>query len=200
MLDPENAARSIISVGKRLYSLGFMSGGSGNISARTSEGILVTPGGLCKGNITEKDLIITAPEGRLLSDGKPTSELPMHLLIYNRRPDVRAIVHIHGPNAVALTVSGKGFHNDVLPEIALKIGKVAVTDFGLPSSKESAGVLAPFLSDNLKAAIIPFHGIVAMASTVEGAALIAETVEYTAQVQVLSHCMGNLDSYPGAAS
>jgi len=198
MLDPENAARAIISVGKRLFSLGFMSGGSGNLSVRTGDGILVTPCGLCKGNIAEKDLVLTTPEGQVLSGGEPTSELPMHLLIYKRRPDINAVIHIHGPNAVALTVSGNGFRNDILPEIAIKLGEVVVTKFGMPSTKESAEVLLPYLNDDLKAAIIPFHGIIAMASTVEEAALIAETVEYASQVQVLTLSMGNLKSFSGA--
>lgn len=190
MANHDDIIAEIISAGERLYRQGLMPGGAGNISARVENEILVTPSGVCKGSLCGKDIVRVDISGNVLSGGLPTSELPMHLRVYILRPDIRAVVHVHGANAVALTVAGIAFRADLLPEIALKFGEIAVCDFAMPSSKESAEVISPHIAKGIDAVIIPRHGIVALADNIAKAVMIAEAVEYSAKVQLKAICAG----------
>ena len=190
MIDLQTAEQQIVSAGRRLYAQGLMPGESGNLSIRTEDGILLTPGGFCKGRLEPNDLVLVGMDGEISGDGWPTSELPMHLTIYRERPEIEAVVHVHAPYAVALTVAGHSFDDGLLPEIGLKFGRVPVTDFAQPSTPRSAEVILPHLREGITAAILPFHGIVALGETLECAIMTVKTVEYAAKVQVLAQLIG----------
>ncbi|RKZ27788.1 class II aldolase/adducin family protein, partial [bacterium] len=119
-----------------------------------------------------------------------------HIAIYNKRTDINAVVHIHGPYAVALTVAGIPFRSDILPEIPLKFGEIPTTDYATPSTPRAAEVLKPYLNNEIRGAILPYHGIVALGKTVEKALLVAEGIEYAAKVQVLASAIGEPKQYP----
>jgi L-fuculose-phosphate aldolase len=46
-------------------------------------------------------------DGEVLTKGKPSSEVNMHLEIYKNRSDVTAIVHTHSPYATGFAFSDK---------------------------------------------------------------------------------------------
>lgn len=181
-----DAIELLIDAGTRLYAQSVLPGGGGNLSIRTSKGILITISGVCKGKLTSSDFTLVDIEGGILSGEKPSSELPMHTTIYSEIEDVNAIVHCHAPYTVALTVAGVPFRDDILPEVRLKFGRIPTTEFAMPSTPESASVLEPFLRNDLKGAILPRHGIVAMGKDIEEAVMIAEQIEYAAKVQMLA--------------
>jgi L-fuculose-phosphate aldolase len=190
MTKPDDIIAEIISAGERLYRQGVMPGGAGNISARLGNEIFITPAGVCKGKLCEEAIVRVDMSGKVIYGGIPTTELPMHLRVYALRPDIRAVVHVHGANAVALTVAGKAFRADLLPEVGLKFGRVVVTDFATPSSIESAEVITPHIANGIDAVIIPRHGIVALADNLEKAVMVAEAVEYSAKVQLKASYAG----------
>src|SRR6476661_7755554 len=82
--------RDICVVGRWIHSRAFVASTDGNISIRLdSRRVLTSPTGMSKGMMSPDDLMITDLQGRKLSGRRePSSELGMHLLIYNRRPDV----------------------------------------------------------------------------------------------------------------
>lgn len=58
---------AIVDVGRRLYQRGLIVAGDGNISARLPDGtLLITPAGLCKGELTPEDLVVIGLDGELL--------------------------------------------------------------------------------------------------------------------------------------
>ncbi len=195
MLTLDTSIEQLIDAGERLYRQGLMLGGNGNLSARTDEGIIVTSTEICKGRLRPSDFVLVDGAGSLIRGETPTSELPMHLTIYRERLDVYTVIHVHAPFAVALTVAGLPFRDDLLPEIALKYGRIPVTKFARPSTPESAEVLLPYLKEAVKGAILPHHGIVAMGKTVEETLLIIEEIEYSAKVQILASLVGTPQPY-----
>src|SRR5262245_50295113 len=96
----------IVEVGRRMYSRGYTASNDGNISVRlTSDRLLMTPKGVCKGFMTPDMMCITDLEGRKVQgDRDPSSEMLMHLEIYRQRPDVQAVVQTQLPTATALPV------------------------------------------------------------------------------------------------
>lgn len=192
MKETINAKEAIVSASKDLYTQGLMPGGAGNISLRVGNEILITPAGVCKGRLSADCIVRIDMAGGVIEGGNPTSELPMHMRIYELREDVGAVVHVHGVNAVAMTVAGIRFQDDVLPEIPLKIGKVATSRFAMPSTPESADVIEPFIKKGINAVIIPYHGIVALGKTLRHAVMTAEAVEYSAEVQLKATIAGGI--------
>ena len=182
----ENAIVHLIDAGRRLYAQGVLPGGGGNLSARTEKGILITASGRCKGVLTADDFVLVDTDGGVIDGENPSSELPMHLSIFRRIGEADAVVHCHSPFTVALTVAGEAFRDDILPEVRLKFGRIPTTEFAMPSTPKSATVLEPFLRENLKGAILPRHGIVAIGRNIEEAVMVAEQIEYAAKVQFLA--------------
>ena len=92
----EIAAREeLCQVCRLLYQRGYTVGHDGNVSLRLGEDqILVTPSGVGKGRLRPEMLVKCALSGEVLEgDRHPSSETPMHLMVYRERSDVRAVVH-----------------------------------------------------------------------------------------------------------
>ena len=62
-----------------------------------------------------------------MGGGKPSSELRLHLAVYAKRADVKAVVHAHPPTAVAFTLAGASLEQCVMPEVLLYIGTIPTT-------------------------------------------------------------------------
>ena len=80
-------------------------GTSGNISARTQTGILITPSGVPYEDLTP-DLMVTIPiEGHPAgTELKPSSEWPFHQALHQTRPDMPVVLHAHPPYCSVLAV------------------------------------------------------------------------------------------------
>ncbi len=99
--------RAICDAGRVLYDRGLIGPTDGNFSARLGDRyLLCTPSATHKGELRPEQLVKLTLDGRVVGDGKPSSELKMHLAIYKLRPEVKTIVHAHPPCAVGLTVAG----------------------------------------------------------------------------------------------
>jgi len=124
-------AADVVRVCRRLDDRGLIAGLDGNVSVRIDEArILVTPAGMPKGRCRAEDLVVVSLDGRRPSgSAAPSTELRMHLRIYARRADVRAIVHAHPPVATAFGVAGEGLVAPVLPEIILQVGSVPLVPY-----------------------------------------------------------------------
>jgi len=94
--------RAIIDTCLRMNALGINQGTSGNVSARTPEGFLITPSGIPYDQTAPKQIVAMDLEGGYHSDWLPSSEWRMHLDIYKERPEAQAVVHTHSVHATAL--------------------------------------------------------------------------------------------------
>ncbi|HWE83978.1 MAG TPA: methylthioribulose 1-phosphate dehydratase [Terracidiphilus sp.] len=77
---------------------GWVPGTAGNFSVRDTESgaIFISRSGLDKGQMTPTDLLMLNAEGRVLEgEGKPSAEAGLHVVLYQRRPQARAIAHVH---------------------------------------------------------------------------------------------------------
>src|SRR5437016_14136633 len=76
-------------IGRRIWLKGFCAGNEGNHSYRLSDTrVLCTPTGISKGNLKPDDLCLVDLEGKQVAGSrKRTSEINLHLAIYNARPE-----------------------------------------------------------------------------------------------------------------
>ena len=187
--------RQIIEAGGYLAYRGLIVAGAGNISVQVSaERVLITPAGKRKGNLTADELIAVDLLARRLdsANGRPSSELGMHLCVYNQRPDILACVHAHPPYAVACSVAGISLAAPVLPEIVAAVGEIATAEYATPSTPEVAASISPLLARG-DAIILKNHGVLTIGPDLESALNKMEMVEHLAQVVFLASQIGRVD-------
>lgn len=176
--------RTVVEVGARMYQRGYITAYDGNLSVRIGEDkLLVTPSGVCKGELDAATLIVTDLAGKplQLGAGQPSSELALHLEIYRQRPDVQAVVHAHPQTAVALTLAKVSLAGGILPEVVATLGHIPTTDYGTPSSVGSANVSRNLIRTH-DAILLAGHGTVTVGNDLWDAYFKLETVEHLAKI------------------
>ncbi len=187
--------QEIIDVGNNIYNKNLVSGKSGNISKRikTANGdiIAITPTLKSLANLNPEDIVLVDLEGNLLTKGKPSSEVNMHLEIYKKRNDVNGIVHTHSPYATGFAFSTKkikrleGFgeiKDPYLPEI----------EYEKPGSIE----LANSASDGIKNSdvlVLKNHGIICVSENLSEAESLAVFIEESAKTQFVTYMLNSAE-------
>lgn len=85
--------REITETGKWIMEKNLSWGSSGNISAREGDKVYISASGTVLGELCEEDISEVDPDGNLLRGRRPSKELPMHLAVYRRCPEVNAVLH-----------------------------------------------------------------------------------------------------------
>lgn len=167
----------IVAVAQAIDKAGFCPSKSGNVSARTESGFLITPSGLPYAQTTPEDLIELSLDGTVLSGTrKPSSEWPFHVAIYKARPEAQAIVHTHSPRATALSSTRRGipaFHYMIALCGGADVRCAEYATFGSPELAENA-VRA---LEGRKAVLLANHGVIALGGSLAGAHQIVAEVE-----------------------
>lgn len=193
--------RSICEIGKLCYSKNFIVGADGNISARMNDGtILITPAGAMKGFLSPEHIAHVDVQGETVDDGpRASSETGIHLVSYQERPEMRAVLHCHPPHAVAMTVAGIDMQLPVIPEIIVTIGGIPTTPFATPGTPELPESIRNVIrcSDTL---VMQNHGSVTIGTNLLDAFKKLDMLEHTARILWLAHTVkGGLDPLPADA-
>ena len=199
MSEESDARRQIATVCARLYEHGLIAGQDGNVSARIGDRVLVTPAGLSKVDVTADALVWVDLDGRSHGEGatRPSSELGMHLRIYARRPDVRAVVHAHPPVATGFGVAGEDLLAGVLPEVILLMGGVPLVPYATPGTPGLADALDPFL-DRHDAFLLANHGATTVGATLSVAHQRMESLEHAARILLTARMLGRVNELTAA--
>ena len=98
---------ALCEIGRRVWQREYIAANDGNFSFRLTEDlVLCTPTMMSKGFMKPEDLVLVNMSGQQVGGRlKMTSEVLMHLEIYRVRDDVRAVVHVHPPNATAFAAA-----------------------------------------------------------------------------------------------
>ena len=183
--------RQIAEVGRWLHQKGFVAATDGNLSARLKDGrVLVTPASRSKGMLRPEDMVLVDRRGKRISGaGRPSSELPMHLMIYQRRPDVGGIVHAHPPAATGYAVAGLPLDKALLPEVVVSLDRVPLARYGTPGSRKLNAALQNLVS-RYDAILMANHGVVAFGEDLLQAFFHMETVEQFARISLVAKILG----------
>lgn len=188
-----NLPQEIVAICQRLYQRGFIVGTEGNVSALTEDGYLwITPSGVHKGFLEPQDLLLIDLQGQVQQGkGHPSSETPMHLALYQCRPDIHAVVHAHPPIATALTVAGYRLDVPLLPEAVVVLGDVPTVPYQLPTTTLFARAVRNAMRQ-AEAALLENHGSVTVGSSLQTAFNLMETLERAAQIFYLAKTLGHV--------
>jgi L-fuculose-phosphate aldolase len=185
--------QEMVTVTQLLYQRGFIVGTEGNISVRVaSDRCWITPTGCHKGLLRPEDLVLVDLQGRVhFGQGRPSSETPMHLALYQCRPDVRAVVHAHPPMATALTVAGYRLESALLPEAVVTLGDVPTVPYQMPTTPQFAREIGDVMR-HTEAVLLENHGSVTIGSSLLDAFNRMEVVERVAQIFYLAQTLGRV--------
>lgn len=178
-----------------IFKSNLVTGTWGNVSARYGEHYVITPSGMDYNTLTAEDMIIVDAAGQIVEGKyKPSIETPMHISIYQVRPDIKAIVHVHSPYATAFAVANKPIPV-ILEETAQVIGHpVQVADYAICGSEELAGVVTGCIKGNERAVLLANHGLVALGASTEEALKICFIAEKTAMIALYASQLGAVNS------
>ena len=183
--------KKLVEICHKVYAKGFVAAYDGNISCRTTNNtILITRSGICKGDVTEKDIVEIDLTGKVLSKKiKISTEHKIHLLAYNKRNEVNAVVHCHPTSATAFALVGEGLNKHYLPEVFLTIGKVPLCKYATPSTDDVPKSLEPFINYSW-AMLLQNHGAITLGKNLDDAYFKMEKLEHAAKIILLARLIG----------
>ena len=180
-------ARSLIlEVGRRMYEKNFVAANDGNISCRVSEDtIWTTPTGVSKGFMTEEMLVKMRLDGTVLCQGAagPSSEVKMHIRIYQENPEAQGVCHAHPPVSTSFAIAGLALDRAIYPEALVNLGVVPCVHYELPGSKGIPDSVAPYARD-YNAVLLANHGPVTWGRSLTEAWYRLEAVEHYALITI----------------
>lgn len=193
----QDMKEKICDIGQRIYRNGFVAANDGNISVKLSNSeFLTTPTGISKGYLTPEMIVKVNEKGEVLEGTyRPSSEIKVHLKIYEEREDIRAVVHAHPPYATVLSVAHIPMDRYLLPEAVLNLGAVPVVPYAQPSTQELADGLIPYLQ-KYDAYLLENHGTFTVGSDLIKAYYKTETLEYNAKIIYLTELLGKYHELP----
>ena len=191
--------QEIVCICRMLHRKNYLAATDGNVSVRLGKDrLLTTPSGVHKGLMEAEQIITVYLEGRVLEgEGRPTSELRMHLLAYELRPDVGAVVHAHLPYATACTLAGIDLLESILPEVVITLGGIPTAPYATPGTPEVPVAIRDYLRE-YDAILLSRHGAITVGREVRDAYSKMEKLEHTARVVLAARLQGHLPPLPAA--
>lgn len=182
------AKKLICEIGRRVYYKNFVAANDGNISVKVGPNtIWTTPTGVSKGFMTPDMMVKMDLSGKVLSGKmKPSSEVKMHLRVYNENPEVNAVVHAHPPVATSFAIAGINLDQPVSPEAVVILGTVPVAPYATPGTQEVPDSIAPYCKD-YNAVLLANHGALTWGADLIQAYYRMESLEHYALMLMYSN-------------
>ena len=179
---------AVANASHHLAETGLVIGTAGNVSARRGDLVAVTPTGCNLGTVTPEMITIIRLDGEVVEgEYAPTSEVPLHTLIYSAT-DALAVTHAHAMASIAVSCC-----HDELPPLHYAFLGLG----GAPRTAPYATFGTQELADNViaalkgrNAAMMQNHGSVAYGTTMDQAVERLELLEWLAELYWRASSMG----------
>jgi len=183
-LNDNQARELILEVGRRMYNRQYVAANDGNITCKTGPNtIWATPTGISKGYMKEEEMVKMSLDGKVIQQGKlaPSSEIKMHLRIYNENPKVQGICHAHPPVVTSFAIAGISLDKAIYPEALVNLGVVPVAHYETPGSQGIPDSVAPYCRD-YNALLLANHGALTWGDSLMEAWYRLESLEHYAMI------------------
>ena len=185
MVSEYEIKKQICDIGKRIYDRNMVAANDGNISVKINDNeILCTPTGVSKGFMTPDYICKVDTKGNIIQANpgfKPSSEIKMHLRVYEERPDVKSVVHAHPVYATSFAIAGIPLTQPIMPEAVIALGCVPIAKYGRPSTMEIPDAVSEYVQ-YFDAVQIENQGAMTYSDSLLNAYMKMETVEYYAKI------------------
>jgi L-fuculose-phosphate aldolase len=171
------------------FDRGLIVGSSGNVSARTPDGMVITPSGGDPETVTAADLADVTMDGVAADGVTPSSEWAMHAAVYRECPGAAFVVHTHADACTALACLGSGlpaFHYLVVQFGGTDVRCAPYVTFGTPALAEHAAEAIRGRS----ACLLGNHGMIVCAANAQQALSRAVLLETLCRQYLLASSAG----------
>jgi ribulose-5-phosphate 4-epimerase/fuculose-1-phosphate aldolase len=146
MMTELEVRQEICRVGRSLFERGYVHATAGNISARLTDGYLITPSDACLGFLDAERLARVGLDGVQQSGDRASKTLALHRSIYAADAHAACVIHTHSTNLVALSLAGVWSEDDIVPPITpyyvMKVGHVPLIRYHRPGDPAVAELVA----------------------------------------------------------
>ncbi|MBO4998900.1 MAG: class II aldolase/adducin family protein [Lachnospira sp.] len=175
--------RQIINYMKRLCNSNLTTSLGGNISYKISDSeILITPSSIDKANLTEEDIVILDIEANFIQGiHKPSMEYMMHIAVYQKRPDIHAIIHAHPHYSTLFSATKMPINLHFTAEACKNIKNIGIAKYKMMGTKE----LAEEVSNNVignNIVLLQNHGVLTVGKDLLEAFYRMEVLEQAAKM------------------
>lgn len=192
-------AYQLVQIMNRIYENGMTTTSGGNLSIADCEGnIWITPSSVDKGNLTPRDICCIKPDGTPVETNlhKPSIEWPFHALVYNRRPDLKALLHAHPPALVAFSMVRSLPNLAMVDNVYRNLGRVGLAPYELPGSRVLGERIGDCFTEGYDFVLMENHGTVVGAADIFAAFRAFETLELIAATEINANRIGQIRSLP----
>lgn len=194
-----NERRQVLAAAREISESGLVMATWGNVSIRC-EGkslMIITPSGMSYDTLGLEDLVLVNSENQVLEGVyRPSIETPLHMAIYQARPEINAVVHVHSLYTAAFAAARKSIPV-ILEETAQVIGhEVPVADYSVCGTTSLVKGAINALARDKTAVLLANHGLVALGFGLPDALKKAHIIEKTCQVAVYAQNLGGAVSIP----
>jgi L-fuculose-phosphate aldolase len=185
----------LVAIMNRIYRNGMTTLSGGNLSIRDDDdSIWITPLGVDKGKLSPKDIVRVKPDGTTIGPHSPSSELPFHRAIYERRPDLRAVVHAHAPALVSFSIAREIPSTSIIPQAQRVCGLVGYAPYALPGSEALGESIANTFAQGYNVVLLENHGIAAAGWDLLAAFQRLETLDFCARTELKARGLGKINT------
>lgn len=191
LMDELKAREMICDIGRRMYDRKFVAANDGNISIRIGKDVIIcTPTGVSKGFMTPDMLVKINLKGEIISGSlKPSSEMKMHLRVYEENPEVLAVTHAHPPIATSFSIADMPLNKALISEAVVILGTVPVAPYATPGTEEVPNSIAPYCK-GYNAILLANHGALTWGKDILEAYYRMESVEHYATISFYTNLIG----------
>ena len=174
----------VVEYGRRLVRSGLTVGTFGNLSVcdREKNLVAISPSGMDYFATAPEDVVVVDLRGEVVEGArKPSSELDLHCLLYQSRPDVSAVVHTHSTYATVLACLRWPIEpiHYLVAYSGRDVPCIPYYPFG---SMELAEAARDAMGADHNACLLGNHGLLAAGGNLSFAFDVAEQTEFLAQV------------------
>ena len=180
-------------IGRRVYDRGMVAANDGNFSVKLNDNeFLCTPTGVSKGFMTPEYICKVDRKGNVIQANgnfRPSSEIKMHMRVYEKRPDVGAVVHAHPSYATSFAIAGIPLTQPIMPEAVIALGCVPIAKYGTPSTMEIPDAVEEYLP-YFDQVLLESHGSLTWGPDLLNAYYKMESLEFYAELLYKSRQLG----------
>jgi len=193
MINEYEVKKQICDIGKRIYERNMAAANDGNISVKLNDREwLCTPTGVSKGFMSPDYICKVDASGdviQAMGNHRPSSEIKMHMRIYEKRPDVNAVVHAHPAYATSFAIAGIPLTQPIMPEAVIFLGCVPIAEYGTPSTMEIPDNVEKYLP-HYDAVLLESHGALTWGHDLISAYHKMESLEFYAELLYRAKMLG----------
>ena len=174
--------------GHDLFIMGLTTSHGGNMSVRMGDRIIITRTGAMLAHLTERDLIETGLEGDDSNIMLASSELIVHREIF-KNTSALAIVHVHPPHAVALSLVEEDAIIPIDSEGSYLLRKVPIVQTETTVGSMDVAKLAAEMLSEYKIFMLRGHGCFSIGPMLEEAYQWCSSLEESCKMLYLTRML-----------